>query len=385
MDLLAVIGWPVLDRIGPVSPHGLGIAVGYLAGSWWMLREGRKRGVDEDHIGTILLWALVGAIIGARLFYVLGHLEDFENIGQMLEIWKGGISLIGGIAGGVGFAYPILRRYGYRFLQVMDSAAIGLAFGIFVGRIGDLVIGDHLGKPTSFLLGWQYKGGELPGPWSGTEATGYIAPLERGLVQQITVEGATLCRATPDGFGCAEIVQQGPAVHQTALYDFLIAAGLFLFLRWLARRPRREGVMIMSFAMVYGAGRVLTDFLRVDKTWFGLGLTGSQLTAIGVILLCLITLIRFRMKPLPEPALPSEGPGEDGPGESRPDERPEPAAISAQSRATTEFTPPSEPEPRAPQTEPGVPESEPRAPESEPESSTPSPQGPGPVRRDQDD
>lgn len=337
MDPLALIGWPVLDRIGPVSPHGLGIAVGYLAGSWWMLREGKKRGVNEDHTGTILLWALVGAIVGARLFYVVGHLEDFDSIVEMLQIWKGGISLIGGIAGGVGFAYPILRRYGYRFLQVMDSAAIGLAFGIFVGRIGDLVIGDHLGKPTNFLLGWQYKGGELPGPWSGSEATGWIAPLEEGLVQQITVDGATLCKATGDGFGCAEILQTGGGVHQTALYDFLIALGLFLLLRWIGRRPRREGVMIMSFAMVYGAGRVLTDFLRVDKTWFGLDLTGSQLTAIGVILLCLFTLVRFSRKPLPEP-------------EPEPIAIPEAAArgdsISEPERPTsTDFEPPPEPGP----------------------------------------
>ena len=339
-----MIGWPVIDRIGPVSPHGLGIAVGYLAGSWWMLREGRKRGVNEDHVGTILLWALVGAIVGARLFYVLGHLEDFESVAEMLRIWEGGISLIGGIAGGVGFAYPILRRYGYRFLQVMDSAAIGLAFGIFVGRIGDLVIGDHLGKPTDFALGWQYRGGDLPGPWSGNEATGWIAPLEEGLVQQITVDGATLCRATPDGFGCAEIVQQGSAVHQTALYDFLIAGLLFLFLRWLSRRPRREGVLILSFAILYGAGRVVTDFLRVDKTWLGLGLTGSQLTAIGVILLSLLTLLRFSRRPLPavQPQLPSDevvgvGPPDRGPGV------PHAPEVDGATGSTTDFVPPPEP------------------------------------------
>lgn len=344
-----MIGWPVIDRIGPVSPHGLGIAVGYLAGSWWVLREGRKRGLNEDHVGTILLWALVGAIIGARFFYVLGHLEDFESFGEMVRIWEGGISLMGSMAGGVGFAYPILRRYGYRFLQGMDSAAIGFAFGIFVGRIGDLVIGDHLGKPTDSLLGWQYKGGELPGPWSGTEATGWIAPLEEGLVQQITVEGATLCRATPDGFGCAEIVQQGAAVHQTALYDFLIAGALFLLLRWLSRRPRREGVMILSFAIVYGAGRVVTDLLRVDKTWFGLGLTGSQLTAIGVILLSLFTLARFARKPLPaaQPATPGGAvPGDEVPDHAIPGER-EDVAIAGERRSATEFTPPSEPGPEA--------------------------------------
>ena len=347
MDPLAVIGWPVLDRIGPVSPHGLGIALGYLAGSWWMLREGRKRGLNEDHVGTILLWALIGAIVGARFFYVIGHLDDFESFVDMLKIWEGGISLIGGIAGAVMLAYPFMRRFNYRFLQVMDSAAIGLAVGVFVGRIGDLIIGDHLGRPTDFALGWQYKGGELPGPWSGSEATGWIAPLEEGLVQQITLQNATLCKATPDGFGCAEIVQQGAGVHQTALYDFLIAAGIFLFLRWLSRRPRREGVMIMSFAIVYGAGRVATDFLRVDQTYFGL--TGSQLTCIGVILLSVFTLWRFSRRPLPEPV---GGIGPDGPGGLEPGEGPPSEGTTIDDGEpvppTTDFTPPPQPGPGPP-------------------------------------
>jgi prolipoprotein diacylglyceryltransferase len=353
VELLSVIGWPVLDRIGPVSPHGLGIALGYLGGSWWMLREGRKRGLNEDHVGTILLWALVGAIFGARFFYVLGHLEDFDSFVDMLKIWEGGISLIGGIAGGVFFAYPVMRRYGYRFLQVMDSAAIGIAFGIMIGRIGDLVIGDHLGKPTLFPGAWAYRGGELPGPWTGSEATGWVAPLEGGQVEQLTRESATLCNATPDGFGCAEVIAQGPGVHQTALYDFVIAIGLFLLLRWLSKQPRREGVLIMSFAIVYGTGRVITDFLRVDKTYFGL--TGSQLTAIGVIAISVFVLLRYWRNPLPEQAA-GQLPGEGGA-----------TTVGQPEGPTTDFEPPREP---------GVTEPGPGSTERGPGSTEPGPDAP---------
>ncbi|HEX2031813.1 MAG TPA: prolipoprotein diacylglyceryl transferase family protein, partial [Actinomycetota bacterium] len=286
---VAVIGWPVLDRIplGPlsISPHGLGIAAGYLAGSWFMLREGRKRGLSEDHMGTILLWALVGAIFGARFFYVVAHFSEFESFTDMLAIWRGGISLLGGIAGAIAFAYPLMRRFGYRFLQVMDSAAIGLAFGIIIGRIGDLVIGDHLGKPTDFVLGWAYRGGELPGPWQYVPILDqWQAPLSGGLVQTISREGAQLIDGT-------RVIAEGPGVHQTALYDFFIALGLFLFLLWLNRRPRPEGALIMTFALWYGAGRVLTDFLRVDKEFFGL--TGSQWGAILAMVLAAVGLLRL--------------------------------------------------------------------------------------------
>jgi phosphatidylglycerol:prolipoprotein diacylglycerol transferase len=323
MDLLALVGWPVLDRIhiGPlaISPHGLGIAVGYLSGAWWMVREGRKRGLDEDKVGSILLWALIGAIVGARFFYVLGHLGDFESFADMLAIWRGGISLVGGIFGAMIFAYPFMRRYGYRFLQVMDSAAIGLAFGIMIGRIGDLVIGDHLGKPTDFFLGWAYRGGTLPGPWQGNADTGeWVASLEEGNTETLSREGARLLQGD-------QLVSQGPGIHQTALYDLLIAGALFLFLLWLNRRPRREGILIMTFAIWYGTGRVITDFLRIDKTWL-FGLTGSQWAAVGVIVISLLVLFRYAMRPLPAEVV------------ADPEEKP----PDREDRSTS-FTPPSEP------------------------------------------
>ena len=332
-----MIGWPVLDRIriGPlaISPHGLGIAAGYLAGSWWMLRHGRKRGLSEDHMGTILLWALIGAIVGARFFYVVGHFNEFDSFGQMLRIWEGGISLIGGIVGAIGFAYPLMRKFGYRFLQVMDSAAIGLAFGIVIGRIGDLLIGDHLGKPTDFALGWRYDGGTLPGPWTPV-GEGFGACLADGTAEFISREGATIVEgaACPNALPAFPQQMAAAGVHQTALYDFFIAIGLFLFLLWLARVPRREGVLILTFAIWYGAGRVLTDLLRVDKTWFGL--TGSQWTSVAAIAISLAVLIRYARRPIVAPE------GDEVDPETR-----DAAAVSVESvaRPTTDFTPPSEP------------------------------------------
>lgn len=316
-----MIGWPILDRIhlGPleISPHGIGIAVGYLAGSWWMLREGRKRGLAEEHIGTILLWALIGAILGARLFYVVGHFSEFDSLGEMLAIWRGGISLIGGIVGAMLLAYPLMRRFGYRFLQVMDSAAIGLAFGIFLGRIGDLVIGDHLGKPTDFFLGWGYRGGQLPGPWFETAPGEWVARLTGDFTETLSRTGATLVDRSGD------VVATGAGVHQTALYDFLIALGLFLFLYWLNRRPRREGVLILSFAIWYGLGRVITDLLRIDQTFFGL--TGSQWTSIAAVVIAVVMLIRFARRPLPA------------------EEQPVAAGSPNGEERTTDFAPPPEP------------------------------------------
>ena len=286
--MLASIGWPVLDRIHlfgdfAISPHGIGIAVGFLFGAWILQHEGPKRGVTVEHINTMVFWALIGTIIGARLFFVIGHFSEFDGVGDMLALWNGGLTLLGGIAGAILINIPLFRKYHYSFFQVMDGAVIGLAFGIAFGRIGDLIIGDHLGKPTSWLLAFQYEGGNLSG---FTCAGGTCrATLEGGQVLTITHEAARL--TTPAG----RLLAEGVGVHQTALYDMFFATCLFLVLYALSRAPRRLGVLTLLFGAVYGATRVLEDSLRVDKRVFGL--TGSQWTGLTVSIVCIVTLISW--------------------------------------------------------------------------------------------
>ena len=286
--MLASIGWPVLDRIHlfgdfAISPHGIGIAVGFLFGAWILQHEGPKRGVTVEHINTMVFWALIGTIIGARLFFVIGHFSEFDGVADMLALWNGGLTLLGGIAGAILINIPLFRKYHYSFFQVMDGAVIGLAFGIAFGRIGDLIIGDHLGKPTSWLLAFQYEGGNLSG---FTCAAGTCrATLEGGQVLTITHEAARL--TTPAG----RLLAEGVGVHQTALYDMFFATCLFLVLYGLSRAPRRLGMLTLVFGAVYGATRVLEDFLRVDKRVFGL--TGSQWTGLTVSIVCIVTLISW--------------------------------------------------------------------------------------------
>src|SRR6266545_2385056 len=194
MDVLAAIGWKVLDRVHigglAISPHGVGIAVGYMAGSWWLLREGKKRGLGEDDLASVLLRALIGAILGARVFYVLAHFSEFKSFVDMLKIYQGGISLIGGIFGSIIVSYPYMRKHRMGFLRTMDSGAIGLAFGILFGRVGDLIIGDHLGKPTSWLLAFRYHGGNLSGYDCASGIGICTTVLAHGSTQTITARGA---------------------------------------------------------------------------------------------------------------------------------------------------------------------------------------------------
>ena len=248
--------------IGPlrVSPHGIGIAVGFLLGARVMLPAAEKRGITADDVSALLVRVAIGAIVGARLAYVLNHIGDYTHDPlEIIKIWHGGISLLGGFAGAIAWALPEMRKRKLSFWQVMDAAAPGMAVGVIIGRIGDLIVWDHLGKATHFFLGYK------------------CPPL--------TVATAVPCIAGPGG-----------AVHEPALYDFFLTILVLLVLLWLRRTPRYDGFLITVFGVFYGFNRFLEDWFRVDVT-HGTGLTGSQWTAVVTMLVCAAWLIFGRRTP----------------------------------------------------------------------------------------
>src|SRR5205823_667251 len=151
-----------------------------------MLPASRKKGISDDEVYSLLQRAAIGAIVGARLAYVANHAGDYHSILDVVKVWEGGISLLGGFFGAILLALPEMRKRRLSFWQVMDAAAPGMALGVIVGRIGDLIVGDHLGKQTSLFFGFR-----CPGKVTST---------------------ASACLPGP-----------GAVVHQTALYDFLLS------------------------------------------------------------------------------------------------------------------------------------------------------------------
>ena len=274
--MLAAISYGPLVKIslGPlsISPHGILTAVGFLIGARFLLRDTRRRGISDDVMYTILTRAAFGALVGARVVYVVNHLSNYESPLEWFKVWEGGISLLGGIAGALIAATPEVRRRGIGFFPLMDLAAPWLPLGIAIGRIGDLIIGDHLGGTTSLPFGFRCP--------------------------DVVDVGRTVGSPCP----------AGEIVHLTAAYDLVIAATVAAVLIALRRVPLRLGERTLLFGVLYGLGRFAFDFLREDTR--RLGLTGSQWTALAVASLCAVLLVRRRRREDLQPQVTAAAPAD---------------------------------------------------------------------------
>ena len=275
--VIASISYPPIPifEIGPfrLSLHGVMAGVGFIAGAWLMIREARRRGFDVDKITSVLTWALLGSIAGARFLTVPAPLED----GLLEALTTNSFSIMGGFAGGILIGGWRMRMLNLDVPAHMDMASFGLAMGTVVGRIGDLFIVEHLGARTDFFLGYLLK-------------PGYDVAPQHDALERL----------------CESAAECGP-YHHAALYDLLGAAVLLAALYLIARNwtRLRYGVLFFSWMAWYGLQRFLIDFTRntelpgADAT---LGpLTWSQwsgLTVGALALAVVVCIVRREATPI---------------------------------------------------------------------------------------
>lgn len=245
--LVIEIPWdPNIGHLGGLllTWHGLFTAVAILVGVQVALRLSRIMGVDEDDMYTIALVAVPAGIVGARGLFVIEHWGTFsKEPGRIIQITEGGISVWGslvvGVTAAVGFA--LWRRYQVR--AGLDAAAFGMILGLGIGRLGDLVNGEHLAKTTDL-------------PWA-------------------------VVYTDPDSPAFAHSIAFGPH-HPATTYEMLAAFAIFgllfpLFFRWLHRYP---GVTFMVAAGGYAVTRFLLTYIRLDSPDVALGLRVPQVVAL---------------------------------------------------------------------------------------------------------
>jgi phosphatidylglycerol:prolipoprotein diacylglycerol transferase len=244
-----------------ITWHGLFTAVAVVVGVAVAAAFARRVGYQEDTIYNVALALVIGGIIGARGLYVIENWSLFEDdLGKIFEINTGGISIYGALIGGT------IAAWGYAFLTKVpniprgaDIAAMGATLGMAVGRIGDIINGEHFAETTSLPWGVLYThGGDTPAP---SVQAGFTDP-------------------------------QHPAVA----YELLGDVAIFLVLVLIYSRVRRDGVTFFSWVLLYGAMRLGVSFLRLDDLVF-MGLRTAQVIAIVAMAVAVPSIIYLLRTP----------------------------------------------------------------------------------------
>ncbi|WP_255822157.1 prolipoprotein diacylglyceryl transferase [Halobacillus shinanisalinarum] len=143
-----------LFSFGPITIHffGLMIALGALVGLLLFIREAKRRNLNHNLLTDIVLYSLIGGIIGARTVYIVVYNPSYYLVNpiQVFFIQNGGLSIHGGIIGGLLVGYLLLKRHKLPIWRTLDLVAPSLILAQGISRIGC----DVFGGPISSTLPW---------------------------------------------------------------------------------------------------------------------------------------------------------------------------------------------------------------------------------------
>lgn len=289
--MLGAISYPPIPvwDIGPVqfSLHGVFAAVGFVVGGLVATRLLRMRGYDTVAYQSVLSWALVGAILGARYLTSPAAILDGVPLGMALHPLRGSFSIMGGFAGGILAGWWRMRRLRLPVLPVFDASAFGLAVGTVVGRVGDLAIVEHLGRATALPFGYGIR-------------PGYDVAPQHDLLECAPAEAVAggWC-PVPPGIEEVGIAGEPGIYHHVAVYDLLGAAVLLGVLAFFAvKAPLRYGQLFGLWVAWYGLQRFGLDFLRFGTGDATIGpLTWNQVSGLAAGVLGAGLVVAFRRRP----------------------------------------------------------------------------------------
>lgn len=239
--------------------YGVLLAAGFIAGGWTACRRAPRTGVPAERIMDLIPWLIGGAIVGARLLFVISYWEtDFkgEPFIEIFMIRHGGLVYYGGLIGAslAGIGYAKWKRLS--LWKVADILAPSIALGYVFGRLGCLMNGCCFGEACEL-------------PWA--------------------IE-------FPIGHPTHPVGEAAIPVHPTQIYDALLNLGLYAGLAWLYRRKRFDGQVFAVYLIVYSMTRSLVETFRGDYAPQHLAgpLTPAHLVSIGIFLAGVILFFVLR-------------------------------------------------------------------------------------------
>lgn len=159
---LVTLDLPLVGRY-TVTSYGAMVALAFVSGWWVIRRQLAERGEEPDLAGDVVLGAVIGGLVGAKLHYVvLNWWVEPVAAPWPLLLSRGGLVWYGGLFGGAAGAIWMIRRRGADLARTADATAPALALGYGIGRVGCFLVGDDYGRPTESWFGVAFPEGAPP-------------------------------------------------------------------------------------------------------------------------------------------------------------------------------------------------------------------------------
>jgi len=250
--------FPEIVKFGPIAirSYGLLLSFSVLLGVYYVYRIGKKYGRNFDQLFTVAYILVFGGILGARLFYVLFHIDEFR--GRWLDtvnpfgtdqIGIAGLNLYGGVVTAVILAFIYLRRRKMPVLDTFDIFAPTVGLGLMFTRIGCFLNGCCFGTPTDLPWGVVFPEGSIPWYTFGTQH-----------------------------------------LHPSQLYSSLYGLILFLILHWRLKRKAFDGQVVGLLFMIEAVFRYAIEYIRYYEDAMHIDLWGMHPTYNHLISIALFLL-----------------------------------------------------------------------------------------------
>ena len=245
---------PVLFKIGALEVRYYGIIwlLGFVIAYFLVKHLVKKKDINlsVDDIDYLFLLLLISGIVGARLFYILVYNFSFylRHPIDIIAVWHGGLSFHGGFIGGIAALLFFCRKKKFDFFELADILVIPLAFGLFLGRIGNFINGELVGRETNV-------------PWC------------------VNFKGHSGCR------------------HPSQLYESGKNILIFSMLWILKNREYKKGTLFAAFIILYSSLRFFIEFFRAPDPQLGFlvfGLTMGQILNIAMLMIGLWVFYKTR-------------------------------------------------------------------------------------------
>ncbi|MCH5350165.1 MAG: prolipoprotein diacylglyceryl transferase [Oscillospiraceae bacterium] len=244
--------------------YGILIMVGLLLAVIYCFRRMRSFGIDDDRANDAVFAGFIGAVIGARLYYVIMSWDQYkDDLSSIFNIHNGGLAIYGGLIGAVLVGGIVTKIRKLRLLPLLDLTGMGFLIGQAVGRWGNFFNHECFGSNTEL-------------PW-GMTSPRIQAELKANAASILDLTGVSVDPSLP--------------VHPCFLYESLWCILGFVLLHLYSKRRKFDGELFFLYIGWYGLGRLMIEGLRTDSLMVG-HLRISQLVA-GICIVAAIAAIIF--------------------------------------------------------------------------------------------